>query len=92
MTTAGGLAWAEVLRAVMLRDGYAGLWSMGTLVVGAATFLMLTTLAGGTHVGEAGRCGSSSWLRAWSTSGQAWWSIRDSNHQWAREHAVSGVA
>ncbi|NNM45887.1 hypothetical protein [Knoellia koreensis] len=93
VSTDGGLVWAEVLRATLLRDAYAGLGSVAAMGTGLAMMLAISSTAvpdaipGWVRIPSVGLVvmglGLSALLGLVSMS--------DSQHRWAMEH-VQAVA
>lgn len=89
VVTPGGLVWAEMLRGILLRDVVSGLWGVVTVASGAVPVFGWMTkdlppaadALGAVVVG----------LAVVANLGFAWVSWRDTNHRWARQHAVGGV-
>ncbi|WP_457253733.1 hypothetical protein [Pedococcus sp. P5_B7] len=89
-TTAGGLVWAEVLRAMSLRDICAGMWSLAATGAGLPLIPLLTDARGSERwvIAPAAGIGVAA---ATVVCGLAWVAASDINHQWARRHALEGV-
>lgn len=90
-TTAGGLVWAELLRAMTLRDVCAGTWSLAAAGAGLPVLVLFTE--GGevdpwVIVPGVAICLSAATM----VCGLAWVAASDINHQWARRHALAGGA
>ena len=91
VSTPGGLAWAEVLRGMLLRDVVSGLWGTATITSGLVPVLAWMS---GSHKSALGNTlGVLVVALAIAVNvGFAWVSRRDVNHRWARQHAVRGVS
>jgi hypothetical protein len=94
VSTDGGLVWAEVLRAMLLRDAYAGLGAVAATGTGLAAILALSAPAAPDAVPGWVRVASVVLLAAaiGASTVLGWASMEDNHHRWARAHVPAAVA
>ena len=90
-STGGGVVWAEVLRAVMLRDIVSGCWTAAVIVPALALWYAVTdSESSGSWWGPG--CYATIGLAVVVLAALGWAGIRDYRHRWARRHVQVGVA
>lgn len=90
MTTRDGVAWAEVMRAMMLRDIAGAGWMACLVVPTLAVWSALTAPEQAAAVWEPG-----AWamlvLALLVLGGLSWAGLRDNRYRWAQEHVRAGT-